>query len=153
MQRRILERFGTERIALLDHDVYSNYGNWNYSAGIGNDPRENRKFNMIKQGTDYDPQGDFVKTWVPELRPLNGGGVHMPWTLSEKELKGVELGVDYPAPVVKAPEWNRHTHKKSGGGGGGRGGPRGGGGGRGGNRPASGQQRGIDFYFKSNQPK
>ena len=40
----------------LDHDVCSNYGNWNYSAGIGNDPRENRKFNMIKQATDYDPQ-------------------------------------------------------------------------------------------------
>ena len=34
---------------LLDHDVCSNYGNWNYAAGIGNDPRENRKFNMIKQ--------------------------------------------------------------------------------------------------------
>ena len=33
----------------------SNYGNWLYSAGIGNDPRENRKFNMIKQGLDYDP--------------------------------------------------------------------------------------------------
>ena len=35
---------------LLDHDVCSNYGNWNYAAGVGNDPRENRKFNMIKQG-------------------------------------------------------------------------------------------------------
>ena len=33
----------------------SNYGNWLYSAGIGNDPREDRKFNMIKQGLDYDP--------------------------------------------------------------------------------------------------
>lgn len=38
----------------IDHDVCSNYGNWLYSAGIGNDPRENRKFNMIKQGLDYD---------------------------------------------------------------------------------------------------
>lgn len=34
----------------------SNYGNWNYAAGIGNDPRENRKFNMVKQGLDYDPE-------------------------------------------------------------------------------------------------
>ena len=34
----------------------SNYGNWLYSAGIGNDPREDRKFNMVKQGLDYDPQ-------------------------------------------------------------------------------------------------
>lgn len=38
----------------VDHDVCSNYGNWLYSAGVGNDPRENRKFNMIKQGLDYD---------------------------------------------------------------------------------------------------
>lgn len=38
----------------VDHDVCSNYGNWLYTAGIGNDPRENRKFNMIKQGLDYD---------------------------------------------------------------------------------------------------
>ena len=38
---------------LLDHDVCSNYGNWNYAAGIGNDPRENRKFNMIKQVTHW----------------------------------------------------------------------------------------------------
>ena len=34
----------------------SNYGNWLYSAGIGNDPREDRKFNMVKQGLDYDPE-------------------------------------------------------------------------------------------------
>ena len=38
----------------IDHDVCSNYGNWLYSAGIGNDPREDRKFNMVKQGLDYD---------------------------------------------------------------------------------------------------
>lgn len=46
----------------MDHDVCSNYGNWNYSAGIGNDPRENRKFNMIKQALDYDPEVSFVRT-------------------------------------------------------------------------------------------
>ncbi len=40
----------------IDHDVCSNYGNWLYSAGVGNDPRQDRKFNMIKQGLDYDPQ-------------------------------------------------------------------------------------------------
>ena len=41
-------------------------------AGIGNDPRENRKFNMIKQSVDYDPNGDYVRTWIPELEPLKG---------------------------------------------------------------------------------
>ena len=45
----------------IDHDVCSNYGNWLYSAGIGNDPREDRKFNMVKQGLDYDPEvQDFM---------------------------------------------------------------------------------------------
>ena len=50
----------------------SNYGNWNYCAGIGNDPREDRKFNMVKQGLDYDPEGDFVRLWVPELKMIKG---------------------------------------------------------------------------------
>lgn len=44
----------------MDYDVCSNYGNWLYSAGIGNDPRDNRKFNMIKQGLDYDRNVSLV---------------------------------------------------------------------------------------------
>lgn len=46
----------------VDYDVCSNYGNWLYSAGIGNDPRDNRKFNMIKQGLDYD--GNVSLVWL-----------------------------------------------------------------------------------------
>lgn len=72
---------------LLDHDVTSNYGNWNYSAGIGNDPRENRKFNMVKQALDYDPDGDFVRVWVPELAGVKGAKIHTPWLLPSSELK------------------------------------------------------------------
>lgn len=49
----------------IDHDVCSNYGNWLYSsAGIGNDPRENRKFNMIKQGLDYDNNVSIIECLV-----------------------------------------------------------------------------------------
>ncbi|XP_059087984.1 cryptochrome DASH-like [Tigriopus californicus] len=136
---------------LLDHDVCSNYGNWNYSAGIGNDPRENRKFNMIKQGLDYDPEGKFVQTWVPELQRVPQGKIHVPWTLSEKESGsiGLELGVDYPTPVITAPEWSRHFHKtsakpKD---------PRNAAGRGRGSKPKSGQQKGIDFYFKSGHTK
>merc|ERR1711994_1166024 len=51
---------------LINHDVCSNYGNWNYAAGVGNDPREDRKFNVIKQSLDYDPDGDFIKIWVQQ---------------------------------------------------------------------------------------
>jgi deoxyribodipyrimidine photo-lyase len=48
---------------LLDYDPCSNWGNWNYVAGIGNDPRENRYFNPQKQAERYDPAGKFVRLW------------------------------------------------------------------------------------------
>jgi deoxyribodipyrimidine photo-lyase len=50
---------------LLDYDVCSNYGNWNYAAGVGNDPRDDRYFNIPKQAKTYDPNGDYVRTWLP----------------------------------------------------------------------------------------
>ncbi|XP_066915439.1 cryptochrome DASH-like [Clytia hemisphaerica] len=121
---------------LLDHDVCSNYGNWNYSAGIGNDPRQDRKFNMIKQALDYDAEGKFVKTWVPELTNLPANKIHVPWTIPDRELQRLEfsLGQDYPKPMVMAPEWGRHTHKTNG---------------KAFQKNAEKPQRGIDFYFKS----
>ena len=124
---------------LLDHDVCSNYGNWNYAAGIGNDPRENRKFNMIKQAMDYDREGKFVRLWVEELGEVKGSGVHMPWTLTRGELEkaNLEIGVDYPKPMLVAPEWNRHQ-----GGGGGAGG-------KSNQRSNNGQQKITNFYSKS----
>lgn len=48
---------------LIDYDPCSNYGNWAYIAGVGNDPRPSRKFNTIKQAQDYDPQGAYRKLW------------------------------------------------------------------------------------------
>ncbi|MCS6808996.1 MAG: DASH family cryptochrome [Bacteroidota bacterium] len=59
-------RFGAEwfESQLIDYDVCSNYGNWNYVAGIGNDPRENRYFNISKQATMYDPYGNYVRQWL-----------------------------------------------------------------------------------------
>jgi len=121
---------------LLDHDVCSNYGNWNYAAGIGNDPRENRKFNMVKQGMDYDADGQYIRTWVQELKKIGGGKVHVPWTLSSRELEAadVDIGITYPKPMVIAPEWGRHTQKSNK---------------RPGYRDPPKGQKGIDFYFKS----
>ncbi|KAL9870213.1 LOW QUALITY PROTEIN: cryptochrome DASH-like [Geothlypis trichas] len=124
---------------LVDYDVCSNYGNWLYSAGIGNDPRENRKFNMIKQGLDYDGNGDYVRR-VPELQGIKGADIHTPWALSSAALSqaGVTLGETYPQPVVTAPEWSRHIHQRPGGSPHPRGSKRG---------PAQHKDRGIDFYF------
>lgn len=122
---------------LIDHDVTSNYGNWLYSAGIGNDPREDRKFNMVKQGLDYDHDGEYVRLWVPELEKIKDGSVHHVWTLSNSVLSRAEvsLGETYPNPIVIAPEWSRHTNKKSGRNQG----------------PPQKQNKGIDFYFKGSQ--
>lgn len=49
---------------LIDYDVSSNWGNWNYVAGVGNDPRENRVFNPKVQSARYDPQDNYIKTWL-----------------------------------------------------------------------------------------
>ncbi|NXA35803.1 CRYD protein, partial [Eudromia elegans] len=128
----------------VDYDVCSNYGNWLYSAGVGNDPRDNRRFNMIKQGLDYDGSGDYVRLWVPELQELKGGDIHAPWALSSASLSraGITLGETYPQPVVTAPEWSSHiSHRPQGRGPHpkGRKGPA--------HPPTQHQDRGIDFYF------
>ncbi|KAM8967610.1 cryptochrome DASH-like [Pelodytes ibericus] len=143
-------RMGAEwfEYLLVDYDVCSNYGNWLYSAGLGNDPRENRKFNMIKQGLDYDGNGDYIRLWVPELEKIQGGGVHTPWALSNSALAHAEvvLGETYPLPVVMAPEWSRHINQKAVGGGppARRGkGPS--------HTPKQHRNRGIDFYFSRNK--
>jgi deoxyribodipyrimidine photo-lyase len=52
---------------LIDYDVCSNWGNWNYIAGVGNDPREGRYFNIGRQADMYDKNGTYVKLWLPEL--------------------------------------------------------------------------------------
>ena len=49
---------------LIDYDVCSNWCNWNYVAGIGNDPRENRYFNIPSQAQKYDPKGEYVQLWL-----------------------------------------------------------------------------------------
>ncbi|XP_053323574.1 cryptochrome DASH [Spea bombifrons] len=143
-------RMGAEwfEYLLVDYDVCSNYGNWLYSAGIGNDPRENRKFNMIKQGLDYDGNGDYIRLWVPELQKIRTGDAHTPWALSDASLAHAEvsLGETYPFPVVTAPEWSRHINQKPAGAmtssrrGKGPSHP-----------PKQHKNRGIDFYFSRNK--
>jgi deoxyribodipyrimidine photo-lyase len=87
---------------LIDYDVCSNWGNWNYTAGVGNDARGFRFFNILKQSKDYDPQGEYVKHWLPELANVPAGKVHEPWKLLpvEQQRFEVRIGVDYPNPVV-----------------------------------------------------
>jgi len=88
---------------LIDGDLAANNGGWQWAAGTGTDAQPwFRIFNPVSQGERFDPDGLYVKRWVPELAKVPGKKVHSPWTLSAAEQQGigVRIGVDYPAPVV-----------------------------------------------------
>jgi deoxyribodipyrimidine photo-lyase len=88
---------------LIDYCPANNWGNWAYIAGVGNDPRPFRYFNVLKQALDYDPQGEYVKLWFPELAPLCLTHIHQPWKLSDKERAEYQLKSFVNAPIY-APE-------------------------------------------------
>lgn len=96
---------------LLDYDPCSNWGNWNYVAGIGNDPREDRYFNILRQAKQYDPKGDYVRHWLPELAALPASVVHQPGLLSRQDQQqyGLHLGAQYPHPIVSYQRWLQHS--------------------------------------------
>lgn len=93
-------RWGAEwfESQLVDYDVASNWGNWSYVAGVGNDARGFRWFNIETQAKKYDKAGDYVKRWCPELALLGRDTVHAPWTVPPLERR--MLGVDYDEPIV-----------------------------------------------------
>ena len=100
---------------LVDYDVSSNWGNWNYVAGIGNDPRENRYFNVISQAKRYDGHGDYVRHWLPELESLPNGHIHEPYEMYPNDLKsyGVRLGGNYPYPIINQAKSARSYARKN----------------------------------------
>jgi len=90
---------------LVDYDVASNWGNWAYQAGVGNDSRDNY-FDVLGQAERYDSGAEYVTHWCPELAGLPAEYAHRPWRLSEAEQRehGVDLGVDYPTPLFDVEE-------------------------------------------------
>jgi len=94
---------------LIDYDVCSNWGNWNYLAGVGSDPREDRYFNILTQAKRYDPQGDYIRLWLPELANIPDKKIHEPDILSadEREDLSLKLGADYPKAVISTERWRR----------------------------------------------
>jgi deoxyribodipyrimidine photo-lyase len=79
---------------LVDGDLASNQHGWQWTAGTGTDAAPYyRVFNPVTQGRKFDPDGDYVRRWVPELSEVTGGDVHEPWRLSEPP-------GDYPEPIV-----------------------------------------------------
>ena len=94
---------------LTDYDVTSNWCNWNYVAGIGADPREDRYFNILSQAQRYDPEGEYVKLWLPELREVPAESIHEPDTLTDAQQSrfGLRLGATYPMPLVPSSKWRK----------------------------------------------
>ena len=88
---------------LIDGDPAANNGGWQWTAGVGTDAAPYfRIFNPVSQGKKFDPQGDYVRRWLPELAQLPGAAIHDPWTLGDdaQTRLGCRIGVDYPAPIV-----------------------------------------------------
>ena len=89
---------------LTDGDWAQNNAGWQWSAGCGCDAQPYfRIFNPVLQGEKFDPQGDYVRRWVPELARLPARHIHRPWQAPDAVLRaaGVELGATYPRPVVE----------------------------------------------------
>jgi deoxyribodipyrimidine photo-lyase len=87
---------------LIDYDAASNWGNWAYIAGVGNDPRTNRYFNIPAQSERYDPSAEFSKHWCPELKHLPSHIIHRLNEFAEDHLHnlGLKIGDDYPRPII-----------------------------------------------------
>lgn len=88
---------------LVDGDPAANNGGWQWTAGVGTDAAPYfRIFNPVMQGQKFDPQGDYVRQWVPELARVPVRFIHEPWQMStaEQRAAGCMLGQDYPPPIV-----------------------------------------------------
>jgi deoxyribodipyrimidine photo-lyase len=81
---------------LVDADVANNQLNWQWVAGTGTDTRPNRMLNPLRQAQRYDPSGDFVRRYLPELRDVTGPAVHQPWKLDPQR----RAHLDYPTPII-----------------------------------------------------
>lgn len=88
---------------LVDADPANNAASWQWVAGSGADAAPYfRVFNPVTQGETWDPKGDYVRRWVPEIAALPDSLLHQPWEAKEAELRaaGITLGETYPEPMV-----------------------------------------------------
>ena len=91
---------------LMDGDLPANNGGWQWVAGTGTDAAPYyRIFNPVTQAEKFDPDGDYIRRWVPELAKLQPPAIFAPWQAGAADLEagGVRLGADYPHPIVDHP--------------------------------------------------
>lgn len=89
---------------LVDADLANNTQGWQWTAGCGFDAAPFfRIFNPVRQGEKFDPKGDYIRQWCPELKKLPPPWIHKPWLAPDKVLAeaGVKLGKDYPHPIIE----------------------------------------------------
>lgn len=95
------ERYFAEK--LIDFDLSANNGGWQWAASTGCDAQPwFRIFNPITQSERFDPQGKFIRKYVPELAKCNDKEIHAPWLIPPLRLQELNLNIseDYPAPIV-----------------------------------------------------
>ncbi len=88
---------------LIDGDPAANNGGWQWTAGTGTDAAPYfRIFNPVSQGIKHDPQGTYIRRWLPELRGVPVEYIHQPWLMPAEVQRAAActIGVDYPAPLV-----------------------------------------------------
>ena len=89
--------------ALIDYELASNNGGWQWAASTGCDAQPwFRVFNPVTQSRRFDPDGAFIRRYVPEIAALDDQTIHAPWTATPavQQAAGVVVGRDYPAPIV-----------------------------------------------------
>ena len=97
---------------MLDFDLAANNGGWQWAASSGCDAQPYfRIFNPITQSQRFDPQGKFIKRYLPQLAGLSDASIHAPWLAKPMELEaaGITLGKDYPLPIVDHAEARQQT--------------------------------------------
>ena len=98
---RLGERYFAEK--LNDFDLSANNGGWQWAASSGCDAQPYfRIFNPVTQSEKFDPDGKFIRRYVPELAAVSNKYIHAPWLMGrlEQESLGVVIGRDYPVPIV-----------------------------------------------------
>ncbi len=98
-------RFGEQWFwdCLVDANLANNSASWQWVSGSGADGAPYfRIFNPILQSEKFDPEGNYIKKWLPQLRNIPAKFVHQPWQLSQEQLQkcGVELGKNYPHRII-----------------------------------------------------
>jgi deoxyribodipyrimidine photo-lyase len=107
---RMGERYFADR--LNDFDLAANNGGWQWAASTGCDAQPwFRIFNPVSQSQRFDPQGRFIRRYLPELAKVPDRWIHAPWTMSaaDQQAAGCVIGRDYPAPVVDHAERRAHA--------------------------------------------